>query len=291
MRTGQIPWVRMKVDIVAGEYRGQRGIVRDVNRYRYNPQNPGKVSGLDVTEFEKTHLFTGSWAPGACTPIINLDELTPSSYTSADNTSALTHGERRTAASDSGEEDGAASEFGVANATLTHWILHPNLLGIGIRANIQGGPYDTVQKKKKGGVFVKTVMQHGRIIPMVVDTKGQLCPVSVHQILKFSERPKPTSERSLMVVIEGPHTGKFVRQLYYYYRGGKVERNVAFIALVTTRTESRGIHSENVTTELLQLDHDEVELVEETADKQRSMNVSLKEIRDTYRTYLPQTKP
>lgn len=59
MRTGQILWVGMKVDIVAGEYRGQRGIIRDVNRYQYNPRNPGKVSGLDVTLERLTMTTSG----------------------------------------------------------------------------------------------------------------------------------------------------------------------------------------------------------------------------------------
>jgi hypothetical protein len=38
---------------------------------------------------------------------------------------------------------------------------------------------------------------------MVTDHRGRQSAVSVERILKFRERPKPGSERSLMVVIEG----------------------------------------------------------------------------------------
>jgi len=50
MRTGRVPWVGMKVSMVnSGEYKGQRGIVRDVTPYRLDPRTPKKHSGLTIT--------------------------------------------------------------------------------------------------------------------------------------------------------------------------------------------------------------------------------------------------
>ena len=37
MRTGPVPWVGLTVNIVAGEFKGQRGIVQDVSRYQVDP--------------------------------------------------------------------------------------------------------------------------------------------------------------------------------------------------------------------------------------------------------------
>ena len=49
MRTGPVPWVGLKVNIVAGEFKGQHGIVRDVSRYQVDPRLQKKRSGLTVT--------------------------------------------------------------------------------------------------------------------------------------------------------------------------------------------------------------------------------------------------
>lgn len=48
MRTGPVPWVGLKVDIVRGHFKGQRGIIRDVNRYQYNAQKPMQNSCISL---------------------------------------------------------------------------------------------------------------------------------------------------------------------------------------------------------------------------------------------------
>lgn len=49
MRTGRVPWIGMLVDFVAGEYKGQYGAVKDVNRYPVTPGLAKKQSGLVLT--------------------------------------------------------------------------------------------------------------------------------------------------------------------------------------------------------------------------------------------------
>ncbi|KAJ4475497.1 hypothetical protein J3R30DRAFT_3705992 [Lentinula aciculospora] len=49
MRTGKVPWVGLKVSIVAGHFKGLQAIVRDVNHYQLDPQRPFKRSGITIT--------------------------------------------------------------------------------------------------------------------------------------------------------------------------------------------------------------------------------------------------
>ncbi|KAJ3732782.1 hypothetical protein DFJ43DRAFT_1039141 [Lentinula guzmanii] len=247
MRTGKVPWVGLKVSIVAGHFKGLQAIVRDVNRYQLDPQRPFKQSGITIT-LERLvmgpHLtnWFKSTTMNSRTPIWGANEPStpwPENSNNANIDMSLPNSE----------------------PLMNHWILEPKLLGIAIRVDIRGGAYDTVQKRKKNGTFVKTVLESDNIVPLVVDIGGQQCPVSVTSISKFHKRPKPSTERALMVVIEGLHTGKFVRQLYHFFQMSKAPENAKFIAAVTDRSTD----VEFVTGEILDLDRDEVELVKESA--------------------------
>ncbi|KAJ3792132.1 hypothetical protein GGU11DRAFT_803510 [Lentinula aff. detonsa] len=355
MRTGKVPWVGLKVSIVAGHFKGLQAIVRDVNRYQLDPQRPFKRSGITITlerlvmgptfnqlvqvdydevtfserrykladifppsqqqasyylpwnieggnkhrninisstksiserqnasnadltsddlgsrtpfEFERAHIFTGVWSPSSRTPIWRANELItpwPENSNNANIDMSLPNSE----------------------PLMNHWILEPKLLGIAIRVDIRGGAYDTVEKRKKNGTFIKTVLESDNIVPLVVDKGGQRCPVSITSISKFHERPKPSTERALMVVIEGPHTGKFVRQVYHFFQMSKAPGNAKFIAAVTDRSTD----VEFVTGEILDLDRDEVELVKESAPERRYMNEVLRDTRYTYRINQPEIR-
>ena len=90
-----------------------------------------------------------------------------------------------------------------------------------------------------------------------------------------------------MVVIEGPHIGKFVRQIYYFYKGSKQDENAQFIAAVVDRSGQ----FEKVSDEILNLDRNEVELVQETPQERKYINGILKDIRDSKRTSRPEVRP
>ncbi|KAJ3715636.1 hypothetical protein DFJ43DRAFT_1043491 [Lentinula guzmanii] len=202
------------------------------------------------TKFERAHIFMGVWSPSSHTPIWWANELiTP--WPENDNNS-----------------NNANINTSLPNSepVINYWILEPKLLGTAIWVNIQGGTYDTVEKRKKNGTFVKTVLESDNIVPLVVDIGGQQCLVSVTSILKFHKWPKPSTKRALMIVIEGPHTGKFVRQLYHFFQMSKAPENAKFIAAMTDRS----MDVEFVTREILDLDRDEVELVEESASECRT---------------------
>lgn len=232
-------------------------------------KNDGSDSPLP-NEFEKAHIFTGIWSPGLRTPknFTERESLPLPSLASQNNVIAS-----RLSLSSS------VQEISISN----HWFLNPKLLGIPIRVDIQGGPCDTVEKQKKGATFAKLNVQNDILVPVVTHGRGPQIVVPVECILKFPERPKPGSERSLMVVIEGPHAGKYVCQVYHFYQGSKAPGNDKFIAVVTDHCSN----VERVTEEYLNLDPNEVELVEETAHEQKYMNQVLKDIRDAFRTSPP----
>ncbi|KAF5379282.1 hypothetical protein D9757_005319 [Collybiopsis confluens] len=56
MRTGPVPWLGMVIDIVRGQYKGQSGTVRDVNRYEIASASVSKKSGVKLTV--ERHVFT-----------------------------------------------------------------------------------------------------------------------------------------------------------------------------------------------------------------------------------------
>ncbi|KAF5381857.1 hypothetical protein D9757_008344 [Collybiopsis confluens] len=62
MRTGPVPWVGLMVDFIKGEYKGQHGVIRDVNRYQFDPKRPSKKTGLELTV--ERYVFTTTPASG-----------------------------------------------------------------------------------------------------------------------------------------------------------------------------------------------------------------------------------
>ncbi|KAF9062821.1 hypothetical protein BDP27DRAFT_1368531 [Rhodocollybia butyracea] len=65
MRTGPVPWVGLHVDIVKGEYKGQDGVIKNVNRYKVGPSR--KLSGLRLAV--ERHVFTAI----AATKVVEVD--------------------------------------------------------------------------------------------------------------------------------------------------------------------------------------------------------------------------
>jgi transcription elongation factor len=56
MRTGPVPWLGLMVDFVKGEYKGQHGAIRDVNRYYYDSTKMKGRSGIMLTV--ERYVFT-----------------------------------------------------------------------------------------------------------------------------------------------------------------------------------------------------------------------------------------
>ncbi|KAK1228952.1 hypothetical protein PQX77_007992 [Marasmius sp. AFHP31] len=152
----------------------------------------------------------------------------------------------------------------------SHWILHPNLLGISIRVTITSG------KWKKNAVFVTpTSSENGTKVTL--RQKDILHTIDLRCIEKCRVRPKPNSEQSLMVVTAGDdeHIGKFVRRVSYFYDQVKSDDARWFIAGVLDRSGRQ----DSLTGELLELPPTALEIVEESKDDRDVGNALFESVR------------
>ncbi|KAJ3817033.1 hypothetical protein F5880DRAFT_1512122 [Lentinula raphanica] len=157
-----------------------------------------------------------------------------------------------------------------------HWILNPKLLGIPIKVDIMGEELDTL--KKKDGIFVEAVAaeKHGiNIIHRATSSKTILIPRTY--IASFRSRPKPATEKALMVVVRNQtnHIGKLVRRVHHFFEKERTEDNHCLVVITVDRTgskESRG-------SEFLDMHPDDLKFVKETAQERKWSTELLCEVR------------
>ncbi|KAK1220232.1 hypothetical protein PQX77_017018 [Marasmius sp. AFHP31] len=163
----------------------------------------------------------------------------------------------------------------------SHWILHPNLLGIPIRVTI------TRSKWKKRSVFVTpTSSENGT---KVLLRQGDILhTIDLPCIGKCCDRPKPNSEQSLMVVTGGDdqHVGKFVRRVSYFYDQVKSDDARWFIAGVVDRSGRQ----DTLTGELLELPPTALEIVEESKDDRDFGNAMFESVRYAAKVGKPEVR-
>ncbi|KAJ8091906.1 hypothetical protein PM082_024139 [Marasmius tenuissimus] len=145
----------------------------------------------------------------------------------------------------------------------SHWIFHPALLEIPIHVTIKGGKW-----KRKTAFVTPTSSEHDTTI--VFRHKEDAHPVDCLLVAKHSDRPKPNSEQSLMVVTGGDeqHIGKFVRRIMYFYNETKSDDSQWFIAGVVDRTGRQDC----LTGELLELPPTDLDIVEESKGDRNAGN-------------------
>ncbi|KAL0071689.1 hypothetical protein AAF712_001546 [Marasmius tenuissimus] len=155
----------------------------------------------------------------------------------------------------------------------SHWILHPTLLGIPIRVTITAG------KWKRKTAFVT---------PMSSEHEGGRTSNRLRMDQKYSERPKPNSEQSLMVVTGGDeqHRGKFARRIFYFYNQIKSDDARWFIVGVVDRTG----RYDRLTDELLELSPADLEIVEESKEDRDAGNGLFEDVRYTAKVGKPEIR-
>ncbi|KAJ3725302.1 hypothetical protein C8R42DRAFT_640187 [Lentinula raphanica] len=179
-----------------------------------------------------------------------------------------------------GLEDGGIPTFEVQKlgpsfvAPTTHFLCHRNLLGIPICVDIVGGPYDTLKTKAGERYVVPTPAENGAILLQIDQPMIKVGSVFVDTatVLKHRNRPKPSTEKWLMVVVGGEeeHIGKFVRRIHHFYKGTKSNETKWFkVVVVEFQSEV-----EVVTGLELELHPNDVEYVRET----RTRNQKKKQI-------------
>ncbi|KAJ3990770.1 hypothetical protein F5050DRAFT_1716631, partial [Lentinula boryana] len=344
MRTGPVPWLGLLVDFVQGEYKGQYGLVKDVNRYQVNPALRGKRSGLTLT----VERYTFTTNPSSKLVKVDYDALRfrktryrlcevfmPNARQSfympnGDYQRQLTSSDTRFTEADSGSATPLPHDFEketIFHASMSghpgfetpfniqspapwpwtpaspspplpsrapspspplpsrvpspappppdHWVLNPKLLGIMIKVDIRGGTMDTL--KKKDGIFVETVADKDGINVVYRPSASKIVPIHFDSVISFRSRPKPATEKGLMVVARNypKHIGKLVRRIHHFYEEEKTEGNHCLMLMTIDRSgpkETKGF-------EFLEMHPDDLEYVKETTDERRWSTELFREIR------------
>ncbi|KAJ3728661.1 hypothetical protein C8R42DRAFT_638389 [Lentinula raphanica] len=161
----------------------------------------------------------------------------------------------------------------------THFLCNRNLLGISIRVDIVDGPYDTLKTKAGERYVIPTPTANGNILLRVDQPKIKVGDVFLDTttVMKHRVRPKPSTEKRLMVVIGGvqEHIGKLVRRIHHFFKGSKTDANKWFKLVVV---EFSG-EAERVTDLELELSPNDVEFVRESDKVRRASTLLLAERR------------
>ncbi|KAJ3729815.1 hypothetical protein C8R42DRAFT_716077 [Lentinula raphanica] len=147
-----------------------------------------------------------------------------------------------------------------------HFLFHKKLFGIPVCVDIDGGVYDTLRTKAGERYVIPIPCDDGSILLKIDVPKVKVGEMFVHSsaVMKHRDRPKPSTEKRLMVVVGGneEHIGKLVRQLHYFFKGGKSDKNKWFILVVVYFSGGE----EFLTEERLELHPNDVEYVRESKE-------------------------
>ncbi|KAJ3765207.1 hypothetical protein FB446DRAFT_795286 [Lentinula raphanica] len=346
MKTGPTPWIRARVIVVKGPWKGYSGVVYDVNVYKlsseqlargasgimvivelsvvtptethprrpidydyvresfskkpladaikpterqsffmpvsnYNPSKDSSIQKVPVTrtgmrsvtpepsDFARAFIFTGVWHPqsdtGNTDNWVSAGEMVfrpPQDYFNTDDPPQSSH----------------HPEVASLETRQELWIYHRNLVGIPIGVSLKG---------QKGIQFVK-VMPQGSGFKIIQDrlTGGEPLLVWTPDVSRFDDRPKPKTEKSLMVIVKGPeeNIGKLVRRIHHFYKERKTDSSLWFIlGVVDFPSEMEEI----LTSERIDAHPDQLERVQETQAIRRASGLVMAAARDEYRFQSP----
>ncbi|KAJ3817830.1 hypothetical protein F5880DRAFT_1511457 [Lentinula raphanica] len=318
MKTGKKPWIGARGNIVSGPWKGYRGIVShgasgvkllvelnvvtptvtnprhhiDYDHVRetrpterqsffmpsssYIPLKPESTSSQylqtvkartgtpEPDELARTLTFTGLWHPQWDFH----DQRSKSIFRQpADYFRSIAQG---------------GSDVAAPNLNENIWIFHSKLVGIAMQVALKG---------RKGTHYVKVMPRQGGGF-MVIEERskgGEPVVVWTPDVSRSQDRPKPKTEKSLMVIVKGPeeHIGKLVRRIHHFYKGTKSEDTLWFVLGVVEFLPETG---EILTSERLENHPDDLEKVQESRDvRQRSAHV-MAAARDEFRFSSPEIR-
>lgn len=145
------------------------------------------------------------------------------------------------------------------NSEAQHILLDPRLLDAQLRVDVNGGTFRneeltvSVQSVHDRLVFIRTVYKKSKHLEAEWVT---------------AKHPNPTRDNGLLIVIKGPHCGKYVRRIHHRYEAaGKA---IVILAVVHRKTG----HMDKLTGEELQLDISHLCVCEASKEDKR-LNSSL----------------
>ncbi|KAJ3963924.1 hypothetical protein EV361DRAFT_118959 [Lentinula raphanica] len=227
----------------------------------------------EPTDFARSLIFTGVWHPqsdaGNTDNWVSAGETVfrpPPDYFNTDDPPQSSH----------------HPEMASLETRQELWIYHRNLVGIPIGVSLKG---------RKGIQFVK-VLPQGSGFKIIQDrsTGGEPLLVWTPDVSRFNDRPKPKTEKSLMVLVQGPEEqiGRLVRRIHHFYKGRKTDNNLWFIlGVVEFLSETEEI----LTSERIDAHPDQLERVQETQAVRRASNLVMSAARDEYRFQSPEVRP
>ncbi|KAJ3757304.1 hypothetical protein EV360DRAFT_71239 [Lentinula raphanica] len=281
MKTGPEPWIGVRVLVVQGNWHGITGTVQEVNKYPLDLQKKPRASGISL--LVELNLATTN----VVNPKVKLDYDDVREYRASKSAGSRfdTPPRPRTPLYDpdsvrsmyefigawypgsSVERPSSFASSIYPNAPETHhFLFHKQLLGLPIRVDIDGGAYDTLRTKAGERYVIPTPCEDGSILLKIDQTRVKVGEMFVHSsaVLRHRDRPKPSTEKRLMVVVGGneEHIGKLVRRLYYFFKGSKSDENKCFILAVVNFSGGNEI----VTEERIELHPDNLEYVRESKE-------------------------
>ena len=140
-----------------------------------------------------------------------------------------------------------------------HPLLKLPLVGVSLKANVT----EADGKVKEQNISIVEHNGRPRLIRTVHSTSFFLSPDRVS-----AKHPNATRDNGLLVVIQGEHTGKYVRRIHHKYSDGRPSMILAVVTPVDGAADSR-------VGEQLELDVDFICIAVE-AKKQKDLNSSLR---------------
>ncbi|KAE9387440.1 hypothetical protein BT96DRAFT_1005133 [Gymnopus androsaceus JB14] len=132
-----------------------------------------------------------------------------------------------------------------------------------MQMDIKGGSFDT--SKKKSGVFVKCIESDGTVQVRIRTCSVQNNTVPYQSVVSFHNRPKPATEKRLMVVAQNSrHIGKYV------HRWGLTEE---------------------IGDERFEIHPNDLEFVKETSEERKFAKLLLKDLRAEFLRNPVETRP
>lgn len=241
----------------------------------------GSVTPLP-NSFEKETIFTGAWSPGCPTPAASLFLSLSPGANSPGFVTPVWGFESPAGPSPASPSPRNSSSPPPVPAPTQHWILNAKLVGIPIKVDIHGGNFDST--KKKDGIFVQTVAGDDGISVTYQHAPGKIVRIPYDSVVPFRERPKPATEKGLMVVARNnpEHIGKLVRRIHHIYIDDRKDENHRLFLVTVDRSESK----EKTGFEYLEIHAKDLEYVKETAAERKYSTMLLRETREEF-SYSP----
>ncbi|KAL0574856.1 hypothetical protein V5O48_007110 [Marasmius crinis-equi] len=163
----------------------------------------------------------------------------------------------------------------------THWLSHPELLGLTLLVDIKDGPHAKLNQ------YVELVECGGVTVARVRKGKAKRSyDIPLSCVGKSSKRPNVAKEENLLVVAGGQqpqHIGKLVRRVHHFYEGSIAPENRWLIVAVVDRED----RVQKLTGEIVECKLHDLEFVEEAGtDRFRATHVFMRRVRDEARLHL-----